>query len=104
MVTPEEDIFYMVSFLRSALPWVDETLNLEHLQRENQRILQFCNKEKIGVKQYLPHYKSQKGWKEHFGKKWARFVRRKMEFDPRGILATGQGIFQLEAANSYSSL
>lgn len=102
MVTPDEDIFYVVAFLRSALPSADETLSLEYLNKQNQQILSLCNKEKIGVKQYLPHYKSQEEWKEHFGENWERFVRRKMEFDPKGILAPGQGIFQLQTDSTLS--
>jgi acyl-CoA reductase-like NAD-dependent aldehyde dehydrogenase len=36
---------------------------------------------------------AQREWEAHFGAWWARFARLKAEFDPRAMLATGQGIF-----------
>ncbi|XP_077210551.1 cytokinin dehydrogenase 5-like [Tasmannia lanceolata] len=94
VVTPDEDIFYLVALLRSALVSGEETQTLEYLSHQNEQILSFCDKAGIKVKQYLPLYKTQEEWKNHFGDKWSRFVKRKMEFDPKGILATGQRIFQ----------
>ncbi|XP_071693894.1 cytokinin dehydrogenase 5-like [Rutidosis leptorrhynchoides] len=93
VVTPNEDVFYLVALLRSALDNGEETLTLKHLSGENREILKFCKESKIEVKQYLPHYTTQKEWMEHFGDKWPEIYRRKMEFDPRLILATGQKIF-----------
>lgn len=94
VVTPEEDVFYLVAFLRSALDSGEETQTLEYLNHQNQQILNFCKEEGIKVKQYLPHYATQEEWKEHFGDKWSRFLKRKLEFDPKRILAPGQRIFE----------
>ncbi|WVZ68626.1 hypothetical protein U9M48_017545 [Paspalum notatum var. saurae] len=99
VVTPDEDVFYLVAFLRSALPGAPESL--EALARQNQRILDFCAEAGIGAKQYLPNHKAQHEWAEHFGAaRWERFKRLKAEFDPRAILATGQGIFPPLAGSS----
>ena len=93
VVTPDEEVFYLVAFLRSALPGAPESL--EALARQNQRILDLCAEAGIGAKQYLPNHKAQHEWAEHFGAaRWERFARLKAEFDPRAILATGQGIFR----------
>ncbi|KAM0035509.1 putative cytokinin dehydrogenase [Helianthus debilis subsp. tardiflorus] len=94
VVTPNEDVFYLVALLRSALQNGEEALTLERLSDENRRILKFCEEQKIGVKQYLPHYTTQQEWMDHFGEKWPQIYKRKMEFDPRHILATGQRIFE----------
>ncbi|KAI3464904.1 hypothetical protein Pfo_021567 [Paulownia fortunei] len=93
VVTPNEDVFYLVALLRSALDNGDETQALEYLSNQNRQILRFCEEAGINVKQYLPHYTTEQEWKHHFGDKWTLFSRRKMEFDPRHILATGQRIF-----------
>lgn len=89
-VKPEEEVFYLVAFLRSA---VDSEM-VEYLNNENQEILRFCYDEGIKVKQYLPHYTKQQEWKDHFADKWDQFYERKMQFDPGCILATGQRIFE----------
>ncbi|KAG8078121.1 hypothetical protein GUJ93_ZPchr0007g5889 [Zizania palustris] len=100
VVTPEEDVFYLVAFLRSAVPGAaDPAQSLEALARQNLEILGFCDEAGIralagiGAKQYLPNHKEQREWEAHFGDRWARFARLKAEFDPRALLATGQGIF-----------
>lgn len=93
VVTPDEDVFYLVALLRSALDAGDETQSLEYLTHQNRQILRFCAEAGIKAKQYLPHYATQEEWVDHFGDKWAQFHKRKMEFDPRHILATGQRIF-----------
>uniref|UniRef100_A0A0E0JPE3 cytokinin dehydrogenase n=1 Tax=Oryza punctata TaxID=4537 RepID=A0A0E0JPE3_ORYPU len=94
VVTPEEDVFYLVAFLRSAVPGsTDPAQSLEALERQNREILEFCDEAGIGAKQYLPNHKAQREWEAHFGARWARFARLKAEFDPRAMLATGQGIF-----------
>ncbi|KAM0937217.1 putative cytokinin dehydrogenase [Dioscorea sansibarensis] len=103
-VTPEEDVFYLVAFLRSALDDSSEpSKTLEHLSRENLEILEFCRKEGVKTRQYLPHHETQSEWQHHFGPNWDRFRRRKAEFDPKFILGTGQGIFQ-PSSLPYSSL
>ncbi|KAF5455851.1 hypothetical protein F2P56_025386 [Juglans regia] len=93
VVTPDEDVFYLVAFLRSALDNGDETQTLEYLTQQNRRILKFCEDAGIKMKQYLPHHTAQQDWVDHFGDKWDRFYHKKLEFDPRRILATGQRIF-----------
>ncbi|KAF7829627.1 cytokinin dehydrogenase 5 [Senna tora] len=90
VVTPEEEVFYLVGFLRSAL----DSETLEKLRRQNRQILRFCDDASIKVKQYLPHYTREEEWKDHFGDKWDHFYHMKMEYDPRRILATGQRIFK----------
>ncbi|OMO51120.1 hypothetical protein CCACVL1_29990 [Corchorus capsularis] len=94
MITPEEDIIYLVAFLSSALPSSTGTDGLEHIITQNQRILDFCAKAQLGVKQYLPHYSNQDEWQAHFGPQWDTFVQRKSAYDPLAILAPGQRIFQ----------
>ncbi|TVU34915.1 hypothetical protein EJB05_16771 [Eragrostis curvula] len=100
VVTPDEDVFYLVAFLRSALPGAAQSL--DELAQQNQRILEFCAEAGIGAKQYLPNHKAPHEWAEHFGAaRWERFARLKAEYDPRAILATGQGIFRpADAADS----
>ncbi|XP_077226610.1 cytokinin dehydrogenase 3-like isoform X2 [Tasmannia lanceolata] len=86
-VIPEEDVFYNVLFLRAAKnDW-------EYLEDQNKKILSFCVKAGIKAKEYLPHYTTKKGWKDHFGPKWSKFVERKKSFDPKGLLSPGQKIF-----------
>ncbi|KAM1703282.1 hypothetical protein EV2_029303 [Malus domestica] len=94
VVIPEEDIFYLVAFLTSAVPSSTVTDGLEHILTQNQRILEFCETAQLGVKQYLPHYATQEEWKAHFGPRWEDFVQRKSAYDPLAILAPGQRIFQ----------
>lgn len=93
-VTPDEEVFYLVALLRSALSDGEETQKLEYLKDQNRRILEFCEQAKINVKQYLPHHATQEEWVDHYGDRWDQFRSMKTEFDPRHILATGQKIFQ----------
>lgn len=94
VVTPDEEVFYLVALLRSALDNGEETQTLEYLSDQNRQILRFCDDAGIMIKQYLPHYNTQKQWMDHFGDKWPMIYQRKMEFDPKHILATGQRLFQ----------
>ncbi|XP_021887873.1 cytokinin dehydrogenase 1 [Carica papaya] len=94
LVTPGEDVFFLVAFLSSALPSSTGSNGLEAITIQNQRILDFCTKAHLGVKQYLPYYSSQEEWKTHFGNQWHTFVQRKSAYDPLAILAPGQRIFQ----------
>nr|GMC89139.1 cytokinin dehydrogenase 6-like [Ipomoea batatas] len=93
-VPPEEDIFYLVAFLSQANPTSTGTDGLAHILTQNQRVLDFCEDAHLGVKQYLPHYKTQEQWRAHFGPRWEVFVQRKSTYDPLAILAPGQGIFR----------
>ncbi|GMH20177.1 hypothetical protein Nepgr_022018 [Nepenthes gracilis] len=94
VITPSEDVFYLVAFLSSASPSSTGSDGLEHLLSQNKRILDFCGRAHLGVKQYLPHYGTQEEWQAHFGSKWDVFARRKLTYDPSAILAPGQRIFQ----------
>ncbi|KAF8094386.1 hypothetical protein N665_0364s0015 [Sinapis alba] len=94
LITPDEDIFYLVAFLPSAVPKSSGKNDLEYLLRQNQRVLNFCTTANITVKQYLPHYETQREWRSHFGKRWETFANRKHAYDPLAILAPGQRIFQ----------
>ncbi|KAJ0087020.1 hypothetical protein Patl1_09215 [Pistacia atlantica] len=104
VVTPDEDVFYLVALLRSALDTADEIHNLDYLSNQNRRVLRFCDEAGIKVKQYLPHYTTQEEWMDHFGDKWGQFYQRKMEFDPKHILATGQRIFRPSFISSNVAL
>ncbi|KAF5952467.1 hypothetical protein HYC85_010411 [Camellia sinensis] len=94
VVLPDEDIFYLVAFLSSAVPSSSGTDGLEHILIQNKRILDFCEAAHLGVKQYLPHYTTQKEWRAHFGPRWEVFVQRKSAYDPLAILSPGHQIFQ----------
>nr|ALS05394.1 cytokinin oxidase/dehydrogenase 8 [Lotus japonicus] len=93
VVTPEEDIFYLVAFLASAIPSSNGPDGLEHILSQNKRILEYCERAQLGVKQYLAHYTTQEQWRVHFGPQWEIFQQRKSVYDPLAILAPGQGIF-----------
>ncbi|XAR68472.1 Cytokinin dehydrogenase [Bertholletia excelsa] len=103
LVTPEENIFYLVAFLSSAKPSSTGNDGLEHILTQNKRILDFCEAAHLGVKQYLPHYSSQKAWQKHFGSHWEIFARRKSAYDPLAILAPGQQIFRKAIASHNGS-
>ncbi|XP_019432619.1 PREDICTED: cytokinin dehydrogenase 6-like [Lupinus angustifolius] len=94
VVMPDEDIFYLVAFLASAVPSSNGPDGLEHILNQNKRILEYCEGAQLGVKQYLPHYNTQDEWKAHFGPQWEVFLQRKSVYDPLAILAPGQRIFQ----------
>ncbi|KAJ0676791.1 putative cytokinin dehydrogenase [Helianthus annuus] len=88
---PEEDdnMFYTVALLNSAGPTVDPSV----IDNQNNRILEFCNKAGMNIKQYLPHYTKKEEWMKHFGAKWSVFKEMKDKFDPKMILSPGQRIF-----------
>ncbi|GKU92233.1 hypothetical protein SLEP1_g5990 [Rubroshorea leprosula] len=96
VVIPDEDIFYLVAFLSSAVPSSTGTDGLDHILTQNKKILEFCEVGSLGVKQYLPHYTTEEEWQAHFGPRWEVFVQRKSTYDPLAILAPGQRIFQKE--------
>ncbi|GER57192.1 cytokinin oxidase/dehydrogenase [Striga asiatica] len=89
LITPDEDVFYLVAFLSSA-----DKDRLDSILTRNEKILDYCKKSKLGIKQYLPYYSTTEEWKAHFGSRWDLFSRRKSDYDPLGILAPGQRIFQ----------
>ncbi|KAK4392483.1 Cytokinin dehydrogenase 1 [Sesamum angolense] len=94
LVTPEEDIFYLVAFLSSAIPSSTGKDGLESILTRNDRILDFCARPHLGIKQYLPHYSTTEEWRAHFGTQWDVFSRRKLSYDPLAMLAPGQRIFR----------
>lgn len=87
-VTPAEEIFYAANFLWSA---VSNDTNI--LTNYNNQILNICDQNSLGCKEYLPHYTNQVDWQKQFGKKWSKFVSRKKKFDPKALLSPGQQIF-----------
>ncbi|KAI4297678.1 hypothetical protein L6164_037559 [Bauhinia variegata] len=87
-ITPDEDVFYVVSLL-----YTSEFDQLKAYQTQNQQILQFCKDAGIQIKQYLSRKETLEQWVEHFGPKWGVFKERKAAFDPKHILSPGQKIF-----------
>jgi cytokinin dehydrogenase len=85
---PDEEIFYTFGLLRSAT-----RDNLQNLEEQNNKILQFCISAGIKYKQYLPHYTTKEGWMEHFGAKWDNFSEMKLKYDPKLILSPGSTIY-----------
>ncbi|KAI4300825.1 hypothetical protein L6164_034159 [Bauhinia variegata] len=100
-VTPEEDVFYLVAFLSSAISLSKGKHSLENILTQNKRILDFCNNAQLEIKQYLPFYSSQEEWKAHFGRRWELFVQRKSRYDPLALLAPGHKIFQKTLSASF---
>lgn len=94
VIPEEDDVFYLVGFLSSAVPFSTGTDGVEHILSQHKRILDFCKGAQIAVKKYLPHYKTQGEWRAHFGPRWQAFVQRKSAYDPLAILGPGQKIFQ----------
>ncbi|KAI9123228.1 hypothetical protein K1719_006117 [Acacia pycnantha] len=85
---PDEDIFYVVSFLHTST--YDQ---MEAYTEQNQMVLQFCEEAGIQIKKYLPQNLTRKQWMDHFGDKWKLFQQRKVQYDPKHILSPGQAIF-----------
>ncbi|CAL5034006.1 unnamed protein product [Urochloa decumbens] len=87
----EEEVFYTVGILRSAVADGD----LRHMEEQNSEITRFCENAGIPCTQYLPYYATQAEWAaRHFGPgRWDRFVQRKRKYDPKAILSRGQRIF-----------
>ncbi|KAL2952632.1 hypothetical protein AAZX31_19G122100 [Glycine max] len=100
LVTPEEDVFYLVALLSSALPNSTCADSLEHILAQNNRIIDFYTGAQLRVKQYLPHYSTQEEWQVHFGSRWEAFVERKRAYDPLALLAPGHRIFQKAVSSS----
>jgi cytokinin dehydrogenase len=88
-MTPDEDVFYAVALLFSAVSPIDVT----RLEAQNQRILRFMDLAGIGYKEYLAHYNISGDWVRHFGRKWSRFVKTKNKYDHKRLLSPGQEIF-----------
>ncbi|KAI4348656.1 hypothetical protein L6164_009355 [Bauhinia variegata] len=99
-VTPEEDVFYLVAFLSSAIPFSTGTHSLENILTQNKQILDFCHNAQLEIKQYLPFYSSQEEWRAHFGPRWELFAQRKSTYDPLALLAPGHRIFQKASSTS----
>ncbi|XP_077252222.1 cytokinin dehydrogenase 9-like [Tasmannia lanceolata] len=104
VVTPSEDIFYLVAFLSSAVPSCSGSDSLGRILTQNKRVLDFCEMAGIGMKQYLPHYTTQEEWQAHFDPRWEAFIRRKSAYDPLAILAPGQRIFHRQYASPDADL
>jgi cytokinin dehydrogenase len=87
-VIPNEEVFYLVSLLWSAV--ANDT---EILMDANDQVVEICEEYNLGCKEYLPSFTNQEDWKKHFGNKWGKFVSRKRVYDPKAILSPGQQIF-----------
>ncbi|XP_042496603.1 cytokinin dehydrogenase 3-like [Macadamia integrifolia] len=106
-----EDVFYIVSLLRSAIP----SSSLQTLLSQNQEIIDAVTSKApihlqetinvegeggqrfdhdMGGKQYMPYLRDESEWRIHFGEEWKRFEALKFKFDPFNILAPGQMIFR----------
>ncbi|KAG6430119.1 hypothetical protein SASPL_108181 [Salvia splendens] len=94
LITPDDDVFYMIAFLSSAMPSSTGKDGLKHILSQNKKILSFSQRPYLGIKQYLPHYSTEEEWEAHFGPHWEVFYRRKLSYDPLAILAPGQRIFR----------
>ncbi|XP_020570598.1 cytokinin dehydrogenase 4-like [Phalaenopsis equestris] len=97
-VFPNEEVFYLVAFLSSS-PRSSGQDSLAKALKQQERILEFCKKANIQMKQYLPYYTTQEEWKIHFGPRWEEFKQKKQAFDPLAILAPGHRIFQKAVAS-----
>ncbi|EFJ10917.1 hypothetical protein SELMODRAFT_127173 [Selaginella moellendorffii] len=91
VVMPDENIFYLVGMLRYATPSGVPSVN--SLVDQNKEILRVCKSAGIHLKQYIPQLSSEEEWREHYGSSWSLFLRRKLAYDPKAILAPGQNIF-----------
>ncbi|KAL1549915.1 Cytokinin dehydrogenase 1 [Salvia divinorum] len=94
LITPDDDVFYLIAFLSSAMPSSTGKDGLKHILSQNKKILSFSQRPYLGIKQYLPHYSTEEEWEAHFGPHWEVFYRRKLSYDPLAILAPGQRIFR----------
>ncbi|XP_078161293.1 cytokinin dehydrogenase 10-like [Carex rostrata] len=88
VVTPDEEIFYAVSFL-----WSATANNTQTLIDANDQVVSICEEYNLGCKEYLPHFTNQQDWKRQFGNKWDKFVSRKKKYDPKVLLSPGQQVF-----------
>ncbi|WVZ72684.1 hypothetical protein U9M48_021103 [Paspalum notatum var. saurae] len=88
----EEEVFYTVGILRSAVAGGEEVRRMEE---QNAEVGRFCAGAGIPCTQYLPHYATQAEWAAtHFGPgRWDAFAQRKRKYDPSAILSRGQRIF-----------
>ncbi|KAF8401076.1 hypothetical protein HHK36_014379 [Tetracentron sinense] len=93
VVLPAEgEIFYIVSLIRYNPPY-PKGQPVERLIAQNHEIIQGCVTRSFDFKLYMPHYRTEEQWKQHFGKQWPAFLEKKGCFDPMAILAPGQRIF-----------
>ncbi|KAF4382204.1 hypothetical protein G4B88_011533 [Cannabis sativa] len=97
-VLPDGEIFYLVALLRFS-PAYPKGPSVDKLIDQNKDIVNYCFAKGFDFKLYLPHYRTEKEWKRHFGNQWSRFVQRKLNFDPKAILAPGQKIFSRRINN-----
>ncbi|KAL3633336.1 Cytokinin dehydrogenase [Castilleja foliolosa] len=87
-VTSSESVFYAFGLLNTS------PVDKYHIYDDfNNEILRVCKVARINVKEYLPNYKNQSAWINHFGNKWGTFSSRKNMFDPKKRMSPGQKIF-----------
>lgn len=88
VIPEDEEVFYTLGLLHTT-----KRSESDVFDDLNNEILEFCDKNGIKIKQYLPYYESKEDWMKHYGSKWNTFQERKAKFDPRMILSPGQRIF-----------
>ncbi|KAE9587555.1 putative cytokinin dehydrogenase [Lupinus albus] len=64
-ITPNEEVFYVLGLFRGCFVKGES----EASEAQNSQILQFCKDVGIDAKVYLPSFKTQLEWVEHYGSK-----------------------------------
>jgi cytokinin dehydrogenase len=89
--TPDEEICYLLSILRTAPP--DDRTVVDAQVAANRAL--FEQARALGGTHYpigsIPLTPAD--WRQHFGADWPRFQHQKARYDPRQVLTPGQGIF-----------
>lgn len=89
---PDEDVVFLFSLLRTAAPDIG-AISAEAMITANSAL--YKQVRELGGFQYpigsIPTTRAD--WRAHFGPEWQFLVHARHRYDPRGILAPGQGIF-----------
>ncbi|MFI6657657.1 FAD-binding protein [Streptomyces sp. NPDC050523] len=89
--TPDDPVPYLFAVLRTTPP--EDTATVDRLLAANRSAYEAAAA--VGGTQYpvgsIPFTRAD--WHTHFGSAWPRLAAAKRMYDPRGILAPGQGIF-----------
>jgi cytokinin dehydrogenase len=90
---PDEPVIFLFAVLRTAAPDLGGALGAEAMLAGNRTL--FEQAREAGGYQYpvgsIPM--TQGDWRQHFGQQWPFLAAARRRYDPRGILAPGQGIF-----------
>ncbi|RAL53848.1 hypothetical protein DM860_004319 [Cuscuta australis] len=106
LVFPDEDIFYLTSFLPRANLSSNGTDGLDFMFKQRQKILDFCESAGIGEKQYFPFYETPEEYKsKHYSEEqWKLLSQRKLMYDTSCTLAPGHNIFTFETCPGLTGL